>query len=81
MSSSSFAPDLLQRPRPTQAPGVQHLHLAYRRRLLRGQQPRDRGEDTNRASAARSTFSAHPKLWITFAVGAPLAGCRSLRAS
>ena len=38
-------------------------------------------DDTNRASAARSTVSARPKLWITFATGFPLTGCRSLCAS
>ena len=31
-------------------------------------------DDTNRASAARSTLSARPKLWITFATGFPLTG-------
>ena len=34
-------------------------------------------DDTNRASPARSTLSARPKLWITFATGLPLTGCRS----
>ena len=38
-------------------------------------------DDTSRASAARSTVSARPKLWITFATGFPLTGCRSLCAS
>ncbi len=38
-------------------------------------------EDTNRASASLSTFSARPKLWITFAVDTPMTGCRSLCAS
>ena len=38
-------------------------------------------EDTSRASPARSTLSARPKLWITFAVGAPVSGCRSLCAN
>ncbi len=36
---------------------------------------------TSRASAARSTFSARPKLWITFATGLPVSGWRSLCAS
>ena len=31
-------------------------------------------EDTSRASAARSTFSARPKLWITVAVDTPVSG-------
>ena len=35
-------------------------------------------ELTSRASAARSTFSARPKLWITFAIGLSVTGCRSL---
>src|SRR5665648_187517 len=38
-------------------------------------------EDTNRARASRSTVSARPKLWITFATGVPVSGCRSLWAS
>ncbi len=38
-------------------------------------------DDTNRASAARSTLSARPKLWITFATGFPLTGWRSLCAN
>ena len=38
-------------------------------------------EATSRASAARSTRSARPKLWITFATGLPVTGCRSLCAS
>ncbi len=38
-------------------------------------------EDTSRFSASWSTLSARPKLWITFAVGAPVSGCRSLCAS
>ena len=31
-------------------------------------------EETSRASAARSTCSARPKLWITFATGLPVSG-------
>ena len=31
-------------------------------------------ELTSRASASRSTFSARPKLWITFATGLPVTG-------
>ena len=38
-------------------------------------------EATSRARAARSTRSARPKLWITFATGLPVTGCRSLCAS
>ena len=38
-------------------------------------------EDTSRAGAARFTVLARPKLWITFAVGAPVTGCRSLCAN
>ncbi len=38
-------------------------------------------DDTSRANAARSTLSARPKLWITFATGLPVSGCRSLCAS
>jgi hypothetical protein len=38
-------------------------------------------EATSRASAARSTWSARPKWWITFAVGTPVSGWRSLRAN
>src|SRR5665647_3194484 len=38
-------------------------------------------EDTSRARASRSTVSARPKLWITFATGLPVSGCRSLCAS
>ena len=38
-------------------------------------------ELTSRASAARSTCSTRPKLWITFATGLPVCGCRSLCAS
>jgi len=35
-------------------------------------------ELTSRANASRSTSSARPKLWITFATGLPVSGCRSL---
>ena len=76
-------PDPVQRPRPTQRAGVHDVDLRAVRRgggLLRGQEPRDR-TDTSRASASRSTFSARPKLWITFATGLPVSGCRSLCAS
>lgn len=38
-------------------------------------------EATSRASASRSTVSARPKLWITFAEGTPVTGWRSLRAN
>ncbi len=38
-------------------------------------------EATSRASASRSTASARPKLWITFAEGTPVTGWRSLCAS
>jgi len=38
-------------------------------------------EATSRESAARSTLSARPKLWITLATGLPVAECRSLCAS
>ena len=38
-------------------------------------------EATSRASASRSTVSARPKLWITFAEGTPVTGWRSLCAS
>jgi hypothetical protein len=38
-------------------------------------------EATSRANAARSTLSARPKLWITFADGTPVTGCRSLCAN
>jgi hypothetical protein len=38
-------------------------------------------DDTNRDSASRSTLSARPKLWITFAVGLPPPAGRSLWAS
>ena len=38
-------------------------------------------EATSRRSASRSTRSARPKLWITFATGLPVTGCRSLCAS
>ncbi len=38
-------------------------------------------ELTNRANAARSTPSTRPKLWITFATGLPVSGCRSLCAN
>jgi len=38
-------------------------------------------EATSRASPARSTVSARPKLWITLATGLPVCGCRSLCAS
>ncbi len=38
-------------------------------------------DDTSRANGARSTCSARPKLWITFATGLPVSGCRSLCAS
>jgi len=38
-------------------------------------------DDTNRANPSRSTVSARPKLWITFATGVPVPGCRSLWAS
>ena len=82
-------PDPVQRPRRTQPPGVQHLDPTAG---LTGAQAvvavtacsgvRNREiDDTNRASAARSTGSARPKLWITFATGFPLTGCRSLCAS
>ena len=68
----SRSPHWSRHPRPAQPARVQHLDLAARRgddRLLRGQEPRDRG--TSRASASRSTVSARPKLWITFAVEHP----------
>ena len=66
-------PDPVQRPRPAEAPRVQHLDLtaacAAVDRLLR---VRNREiEDTSRASASRSTLSARPKLWITFADRVP----------
>jgi hypothetical protein len=38
-------------------------------------------EATSRRSASGSTWSARPKLWITFATGLPVTGCRSLCAS
>ena len=38
-------------------------------------------ELTSRPSAARSPPSTRPKLWITFATGLPVCGCRSLCAS
>jgi hypothetical protein len=38
-------------------------------------------DDTSRASPSRSTLSARPKLWITFATGLPVRGCRSLCAN
>jgi hypothetical protein len=38
-------------------------------------------EATSRPRASRSTLSARPKLWITFATGLPVRGCRSLCAS
>src|SRR5665811_1394053 len=38
-------------------------------------------EDTSRPSASRSTLSERPKLWITFAVGFPVTGLRSLWAN
>ena len=79
-------PQPVQRPRRAQPAGVQHLDLAGRRH--RGVAAtacsgvRNREIDaTSRASAARSTLSARPKLWITFATGFPLTGCRSLCAS
>ena len=70
-------PQPVQHPRPAQPPGLQHLDLppsAPGRSTARGRPPpagsRNREiEATSRASAARSTLSARPKLWITFAVG------------
>ncbi len=38
-------------------------------------------DDTRRASASRSTCSARPKLWITFATGFPVSALRSLCAN
>jgi len=75
-------PNPVQRPGPTQAARVQHLDVGARggaHRLLRGQEPRDRRHQPRKA--ARSTCSARPKLWITFAIGLPVCGCRSLCAS
>ena len=43
-------------------------------RLLRVEDPEI--EATSRAGAARSTASARPKLWITFAEGTPVTGSR-----
>jgi hypothetical protein len=55
--------------------GGEHLHFAVPGggdRLL-GSRNRE-VEATSRASAARSTSSARPKLWITVAVGTPASG-------
>jgi hypothetical protein len=53
-------------PTPVPAPPVSRTRLIDR---------------TSRASASRSTLSARPKLWITFATGEPVSGCRSLCAN
>ena len=80
-------PDPVQRPRRAQPAGVQHLDPAADPRPRRSSRTACSGvrnreiDDTNRASAARSTVSARPKLWITFATGFPLTGCRSLCAN
>ena len=84
-------PDPVQRPRRAQPAGVQHLdptagltgaHRAAVVAVTACSGVRNREiDDTSRASAARSTVSARPKLWITFATGFPLTGCRSLCAS
>lgn len=75
-------PDSIQGPHRVQSARVQLLHLAPELggtgggdRLLRGGEPGD--EATSRAGLARSSWSAHPKLWITFATGFPLTGCRA----
>ena len=76
-------PQLVQHPRPAEAARVQHLDLAGvrgRDRLLPGPGTA-RSRTTSRASASRSTASARPKLWITFAAGTPVTGWRSLCAS
>lgn len=60
---------------PTSSCGGEHLHFAVPGggdRLL-GSRNRE-VEATSRASAARSTSSARPKLWITVAVGTPASG-------
>ena len=75
-------PQPVQHPRPTEAARVQHLDLAGvrgRDRLLRVQNREI--DDTSRASPSRSTASARPKLWITFACGTPVTGWRSLYAN
>jgi len=75
-------PDPVQRPRPTQVAGVEHLHLRPGRRagrLLRGEEPRDRGHQPALRLAVHPLRP--PKLWITLATELPVCGCRSLCAS
>ena len=76
-------PQSVQRPRPAQPARVEDLHVAAPEAAATasaGSRNREI-DDTSLPSAARSTVSARPKLWITFAVDAPVSGCRSLCAS
>ena len=76
-------PELVQQPRPAEAPRVQHLDLTG----VRGARSPAAGRGTARsrppAGPARRgpPASARPKLWITFAEGTPVTGWRSLCAS
>ncbi len=73
-------PESVQRPRPAERAGVHDLDLgaACRAAVACSGIKNREIEDTSRARASRSTFSAWPKLWITFATELPVSGCRSL---